>query len=208
MSIFEEILVTDTFSDWLNTWNAYSYEANPLGTGTVEFHNIQITGNIYYGTTATSVLYKKEIEGYFLDTSFGPTVTTDFGRKFVEFSPTATNIIYFDFNFTNFYDISEDRYISLGYFMDSSQTANVILHADYYISKDGELLSSTPTGTSRITLAAISTQDIFDVSETLTILGSDVSSRNDLCYVKLMRLGDNASDTHNGNFNLLDIKII
>lgn len=208
MGIFESILQTDTFSTWLNKLNSYADHASPTGTGTVEFHDIRISGDIYYGTTTASVLFKKEVEGYYLDSVSPPLMGTGFGRKYASFSPSSNNVIFFDFNFSNFHDITEDRFISLGYCMSSSQSANIVLHIDYYIAKDTEELTDVPTGTSRIVATVNSTQNIFDLSEELSILGADISSRNDLCYIKLMRVSDNASDTHNGYFNLFDIKII
>lgn len=208
MSIFDKILNTDTFLDWLTKWNSYADESSPTGTGLIDFHDIRISGDIYYGTTSASVLYKKEVEGYFFDLVTPPLSSTILNRTCAQFSPDSTNIIYFDFNFSNFHDISDDRFISLGYSMSSSQSANIVLHIDYYIAKDATLLSSTPTGTSRITASVNSTQNIFDLSEELTILAADISSRDDWCYIKLMRIGNDAADTHNGYFNMYDIKII
>lgn len=208
MGLFESILSTNTFSDWLTKWNAFSGHANPLGTSIVDFHNIRVSGDIYYGTTTASVLFKKEIETYYLDNITPPTIGSSFNRKYAEFSPTSTNIIAFDFNFSNFHDITDDRYISLGYAMSSAQSANIILHADYYIGKEGVLLSSTPTGTSRATITVNTSQNVYDLTDELTILGADISSREDWCYVKLMRIGADGADSHNGYFNLFDIKII
>jgi hypothetical protein len=208
MGYLEKLLTTDTFVGWYSKWNNFADASSPTGSGVVEFHDIQITGDVYFGTNSLSILYRKEIEAYYLDLTSAPIVNTVLERKCSQFRADSANIITFDFNFVNFHQYNENKVISIGYSMDSSQSANVVLHADYWIAKSNTVMSDTATGTSRITMTANPIANIYDINNELTILGGDITSRDDFCYVKLSRLGDNPADTHTGLLNLFDIKII
>jgi hypothetical protein len=92
--------------------------------------------------------------------------------------------------------------------MSTSQSADVVLYAEYWVSKSLETMTSTSTGTSSAVVTVNDTANEFDIDESLTILGGDIGSRDDWILVKLWRKGTDGSDTHNGYFNMFDIKVV
>jgi len=209
MAIFNLIDQTTSFLSWLNSWNIIANETNPSGTGTLSVHNLTVTGDITYGSSVMSTLYKKEVEAYILDSTNPPSVADVLTRKCSQFSASLDKSIWFNFNLSNFPDITSDRYIYLSYCMSSAQSsAGVVLHADYYVGKSGIAMTSAATGTSRVTITPLNATEIFDYTDDLVIDGGDLTSRDDWVYVKLSRLGSAAADTHSGLFDLFDIRVI
>ena len=205
MSIFQKIISTDSFLDWLTAWNLFADSASPLGTGTIEFANINITGVITIGSSSSALT--KSIPFYDYDLVTPPKETIINNRICSDFSGTKTCTIWFNFDMADLQILGSDRKIGLGYSIETTGTGNSYWKTSYWINKQNQAFLSTASGTSFNEIEITGTSASMFYKNSITIPSADVSDSSWNLFVKLERLGSDVLDTYENSIYLHNINI-
>jgi len=205
MSIFTKILQTDTFLDWLTAWNLFGDASNPLGTGTVEFANLNITGVLTIGSASSATA--KSVPFYNYDLTTPPKETLINNRICSDFSGTKTCTVWFNFDMADLQIIGSDRKIGLGYSIQTTGTGNIYFKTSYWINKQNQAFLSTASGTALNVIEVTGTSASLYYNSSITIPSASVSDSSWNLFVKLERLGNDILDTYENSVYLMDLKI-
>lgn len=126
----------------------------------------------------------------------------------VDFDPTSDEIAYFSFQTPSDLDTSADILFEIAYCMSSANTsANVVIGLDSNAIADGEDSTPTVESTTTETIAVPDTLEQMDIVTTTTAkIPASILSGTQVISVRFYRDANNASDTANGDFQLLNIR--
>lgn len=103
-----------------------------------------------------------------------------------------------------------DYKLEIDGFMDTSESADVLFNLNYLVvSSTGDITPGSWTASVSAAYTVTGGINRFKtISSTLVIDSADITDSNDIILINFSRLGGNVNDTHGGNFNFLDVKLV
>jgi hypothetical protein len=205
VSVFDKVLVTDSFLSWLQKYNLWADASNPAGTGTVEFANVAVSGMVTFGSSA--MLGLKTVQSYDLDPVYTPRVVTNLNRACSEFTDGFNRGIWFAFDMSEFRILSTTRKIVFGYSTSATGTGNSYWKYSYWVNAPGRYAVALADGTGYTAAEVTGTAGSYRTMYAATLPVSGISDSSYSVLVKLERLGANALDTCSSTIYLYDLKV-
>jgi hypothetical protein len=208
----------DSAAPAFKTWNGAAWEIVPDGSiGTDQLADDAVTpaklhedcageGLVQAGDGSVKLKTRLELEGIRFDTTSPPVEGTGIATSTIEFAAGVDQIIYGSVVIPDWWTEGTDLITCLDYYMTTSEDADVVLYQLYAAVADGE--DYTPASWSPAVAHVMDVEPNAEIRRVLTTnwgVGGGNLAAGKRVLIQFSRHGTHISDTHGGEFVLVDL---